>query len=734
MRKFKEKIVPNSEDNRNSLRHIGHGLMIEPTNDCNLNCPLCPSPNKMKRPTGYMEWELFCKIIDQAKDTITELDLWNFGEPFLHPKIFDMISYAERSGLRTRVSTNSTILGSTEINNIFKSGLSELIVCLDGATAETHQKYRVGSDFKQVLMGIRRLSEEKYNRGASLPVIRLNFITMAHNEHEVPAIVRLAERINVNRITLKNVSLGSHLPLISPQKISKTYLPKNPSFRKYELDSYEQPHIKNAVELCPWAEKPGVVLWNGDLTQCCYDPHGSYSLGNLNTKGLQGILKSPLAQKRREEIKNKDIDICRKCNFSLFPSISLKIDQGRVVFAGESKELIESPPPRKSEERCDVLIHSGHHVGIGHYLRMRRLAEIGQKQNLTIAWLLGNQEPMDFPVPKGVEVIRLPELPNSLQKPSVSNDIEYRHIQDIRLGLVLSHLARLHPRILVTETFPFGRYMLGLELLRMLLLAKRMNPPPKILCSLRDIPSLPNQVEQRRERLDDAICILKEFYDGITHHSDRHLMPFETSLGSLNLPVPLFQTGYIDKPLNGDKKTLPKSNQVLVAYAGGGAVGFDLFIAVIKLFKLNLLNGWSGKIIVGPNLDEEKWEDLQITSSGVSEIQLLRSTTDIRGILSKTTVVVCQVGYHAFLDIIACAVPAILVPCKASGDQERRAEILQNWGFGTVISENSLSPQKLAMSIDKALSLKPNPISINRLGGETTVQLWKELLCPAETP
>jgi len=41
-------------------------LIIEPTNNCNFDCIMCPRPN-MTRPIGNMSLDLFKKIIDEYK-------------------------------------------------------------------------------------------------------------------------------------------------------------------------------------------------------------------------------------------------------------------------------------------------------------------------------------------------------------------------------------------------------------------------------------------------------------------------------------------------------------------------------------------------------------------------------------------------------------------------------------------------------------------------------------------
>src|SRR5262245_27894033 len=126
-------------------------FMIESTSLCNLRCPLCPVPSHLHRETGHMRMHTYKDVIDDIAGYAKKIDLWNFGEPFLNEEIFDMIRYATDRGIKVRVSTNSTFLGEEEVDQIFWSNLSSIIVCLDGASKETHERYRVGSQFEDVV-------------------------------------------------------------------------------------------------------------------------------------------------------------------------------------------------------------------------------------------------------------------------------------------------------------------------------------------------------------------------------------------------------------------------------------------------------------------------------------------------------------------------------------------------------------------------------------------------------
>ena len=70
-------------------------LMLEPTNICNLRCPLCLTGNgTLNRPKGMMSLALFKKICKDVQDKIGMLILWNQGEPFINPDFYEMLKIA----------------------------------------------------------------------------------------------------------------------------------------------------------------------------------------------------------------------------------------------------------------------------------------------------------------------------------------------------------------------------------------------------------------------------------------------------------------------------------------------------------------------------------------------------------------------------------------------------------------------------------------------------------------
>jgi MoaA/NifB/PqqE/SkfB family radical SAM enzyme len=291
-------------------------FMVEPTTQCNLKCPLCPVPAHMHRPGIHMEQHTYRDVVDDIAGHARMIALWNFGEPFLNPEIFDMIRYAEDREIRVRVSTNSTFLGDKDVENIFASGLSSIIVCLDGASKATHERYRIGSSFEAVKAGIERLASCRHALGRTKPFIRLQFLVFSYNESEIESIIDLAEAMRVDQLALKNVSLGSWVKEHLRGRMARKMLPKGERYRKYRVDE-ERVELKIQDQVCEWAYENGVVLANGDVTTCCYDANGDHVFANVQRDGgLMKILRSEKMREVRAQIASRELPLCGTCQYS----------------------------------------------------------------------------------------------------------------------------------------------------------------------------------------------------------------------------------------------------------------------------------------------------------------------------------------------------------------------------------------------------------------------------------
>jgi radical SAM protein with 4Fe4S-binding SPASM domain len=294
-------------------------LMIEPTNECNLHCPLCPTgAGTLRRPKGYMTFELYERILAELDGALERLMLYNYGEPFLHPRIFDMIALARRAEIHTRISTNGLVfLRVGHADDLIASGLNHLRVSLDGATQGTYATYRVGGQLAPILEGVRLLQQRKRELGRTRPVVELQFIVMGHNEHELPAVRRLAKDVGTP-LRIKTVGLGD----VSRGPGRQEWLPRDASLRRYrECEGGLKLAEGNGVRfVCdqPWHRM--VVNWDGQVTPCCYDRHGDYALGNAND-GLATVWNGERLRAFRRAVRSSSPPaLCERCAARLWNS------------------------------------------------------------------------------------------------------------------------------------------------------------------------------------------------------------------------------------------------------------------------------------------------------------------------------------------------------------------------------------------------------------------------------
>jgi len=98
-----------------------------------------------------MNLEDFKRIVDQIAPYAYYVELYNWGEPFLHPQIFDMIRYASERKISVQLSSNLNYFNEEMAEQAVASGLTRLLVSVDGATQETYEKYRCGGRLEVVL-------------------------------------------------------------------------------------------------------------------------------------------------------------------------------------------------------------------------------------------------------------------------------------------------------------------------------------------------------------------------------------------------------------------------------------------------------------------------------------------------------------------------------------------------------------------------------------------------------
>jgi MoaA/NifB/PqqE/SkfB family radical SAM enzyme len=257
---------------------------LELTNHCNLYCTICPVNTTMKRPKAFMDPALFRKVIDENPGFDFVLT-FQWGEPLLHPQVFELVRYAADRGIRPMLTSNGTRLEPERRKALLESGLERITFSVDG-DRESHERIR-GYSYDRLRADVIALRDDRDRAGSPLKID----VSMVVDETTEAAIDRyfadwrgIADRVQA-------------IPKFVPQE------------RKTACREL-------------W-RGTAVVLWDGRVSVCCADSEGAAIIGDAFEKPLQEIWNGEeMRAFRRAHVQGKFPRICAFCGEFDSPRVS----------------------------------------------------------------------------------------------------------------------------------------------------------------------------------------------------------------------------------------------------------------------------------------------------------------------------------------------------------------------------------------------------------------------------
>jgi MoaA/NifB/PqqE/SkfB family radical SAM enzyme len=254
---------------------------IDLINVCNLQCPLCPTGlGILGRPRGRMTGELYRRIIDEIQPYAYQVELYNWGEPLLHPEIIDFIRYARQRRITVGLSSNLHRLDARMSRELIDSGLNRLLVSIDGVNQETYQKYRRGGNLEQVLGNLRRFIELRNSMGRKEPFITWRLLISRFNEGEIEAVRQKARRLGVDYFVASPLYVNT-----LDADSAREWIPSDPGRTVY------QETLKNEWP-CNDLWENLVINWDGGISPCCWVHQAAHDLGNVSGRRVDEVWNS----------------------------------------------------------------------------------------------------------------------------------------------------------------------------------------------------------------------------------------------------------------------------------------------------------------------------------------------------------------------------------------------------------------------------------------------------------
>ena len=164
------------------------------TRACNLRCVHCyAGADDDKAQTGELTTEEAKAFMRDLAEFSVPVVLFSGGEPLVRNDLFELAHYVKELGMRPVISTNGTLITDEKADRIQEIGFAEIGISIDGVR-ETNDRLRAKEGaFDAALEGIRRCVV----RGQR---VSLRFTINRHNYQDVPAVLDLVERENIDRV------------------------------------------------------------------------------------------------------------------------------------------------------------------------------------------------------------------------------------------------------------------------------------------------------------------------------------------------------------------------------------------------------------------------------------------------------------------------------------------------------------------------------------------------------
>lgn len=291
-------------------------LGVEPTTACNLRCPHCVSGLRaFSRPTGRLDPALLESLLAELHPYLWGVLFYFQGEPLLHPEIGRLIRLADQYRLLTSLSTNGHFLSEEKCYELLTAGLVHLRLSLDGLTQETYSRYRQKGHLQTVLEGLERLLRLRRELRSLFPLVEVQFIAFRHNVQEIPAFLRWAREVGVERALVKKAQL------LQPSAESYAeWIP--PEASRYTLGPEGAVRLAGPLPNACWRLwRAAEITWDGQVLPCCFDKNAQYAFGSLQKGSFAEAWHSPTAHHFRKAVfqDRQSIDICRNCSEGVKP-------------------------------------------------------------------------------------------------------------------------------------------------------------------------------------------------------------------------------------------------------------------------------------------------------------------------------------------------------------------------------------------------------------------------------
>lgn len=258
-----------------------------------------------------MDFDLYKSFVKSLKDTgCKRVTLSGIGEPFLHKRLLDIVSYSIDNGIDLRLTSNGSLLNRDILKDLIDAKLANLSISVNAGARDEYAAVHVNQEnetYDRIVDNLIWLSEYKKKKGLTTPNIHLTNVISNLNSHRVIEMMKFGVATGASSVSyrplhvypdIEKYELGEENieQLRESFPVAKMLAAEN--HIDTDIDEFEELRDYRKINDIPapciagWVAP--FVLANGDVTYCCVSRE---VLGNLHDDSFRDIWLAPSRKK-----------------------------------------------------------------------------------------------------------------------------------------------------------------------------------------------------------------------------------------------------------------------------------------------------------------------------------------------------------------------------------------------------------------------------------------------------
>ncbi|MFS4459351.1 radical SAM protein [Bdellovibrio sp. HCB2-146] len=263
-----------------NLLQSGFSWEVELTSRCNSRCVGCSRYSHFYYPNPFfnsrldLDIEVLKKALRESAQVDFILFCGNYGDPLLHPQIFDILEFIrqEKGSVGVVVHTNASF-GSQDfwiqLASYFQTPGSFIKFSLDGL-ADSHEKFRRGTNWETALA-----NAKTFIAAGGRAVWQM--IDFAHNKNEIETAREMSQKLGFRRFDLRKNNYPGLDSAIAETAIDLRNPPASVAqfdLNKEELQTWYRSQLRekpaHSIECRSLTRKNIYLDVNGHVWPCCW--------------------------------------------------------------------------------------------------------------------------------------------------------------------------------------------------------------------------------------------------------------------------------------------------------------------------------------------------------------------------------------------------------------------------------------------------------------------------------